>query len=788
MTSDSIQHSNDYEQLKTTLEQYPGITITLVKGQPPDYFEILYRLNGFVRNPDGNISKAQLHRIQITLPFGYPHFPPTVKPLTHIFHPDIDPAAVRIADQWKKKPNLADLVLTIGNMICGHTFNSVTPFNQEAADWYEQHKDELPLDVLQNTTADDEQGDRADDDSLTFLGLDDDDLLVDNSEIDDDQIGLVRLQLEQNNIFAANTILSNIPQSVTIPDREELELTIATALKNSDKLFKQVEQYEEHGQLDQAAALIEEIESIAADAPGLNVLRDRILQSQSLTESLVPEEKSERAPKKKQSSPPPLPKNNKKKATVSTRSPLPITSILVCTILGLGITAAALLYFQDKKILTTALNDREKIQSLLTQRQFDKAQEGADNILYNLQKLRILKPKATTLTADIQSLLNSDELQQGLQGKVLYNGQYISLAKEEHLKQLATITQQAEQLLKQGKIREALREYNEALHYTRKNDLKEESLEIVQTINNLRFEDAVVTAKKAEQAKEWKNAADTYRRALELSRSFANPEEAAEMTKRLTTATFRHELSQSKQTFTGAQWQETISILEHAQKLIASNPTAISPKEKAELDQLLLNSHLYQMLTLAREAYERRDLPVSIRQYKKALHFLDTRQEEFGPGLEESYKKIEKTLLMMQIAQVQDKIVIDRKANDLKMMIEDYQAILELIRTSQFQKTQELHELSNTINEQLTETKNKLFLKKKIDYLLENYQKIFTESYPSYADSTLEHPKAQFEKTIGKKMLFTLTCVERSPGSSSRLELQYLYDPESKRWSPYTGQ
>ncbi len=128
MVTDPDQHTSDYEQLQSTLELYPSIILSQVEGNPPDSYEIEYHLKGFVRNPDGTITTAHLHRIRISLPFGYPHFAPTVKPLTHIFHPDIDPAAIRIADLWQKNPNLSDLVLSIGEMICGNNYSTETNF------------------------------------------------------------------------------------------------------------------------------------------------------------------------------------------------------------------------------------------------------------------------------------------------------------------------------------------------------------------------------------------------------------------------------------------------------------------------------------------------------------------------------------------------------------------------------------------------------------------------------------------------------------------------------------
>ncbi|MCW5199425.1 carboxymuconolactone decarboxylase family protein, partial [Desulfobulbus sp. F1] len=168
MASQNDQRATDFEEVKRILEQQPRITLMQTEGEPPDCYEIEYRLAGMVRDADGTIRKASQHVVLITLPFGYPHFPPTVKPLTPLFHPDIDPDAVRISSHWQQSPSLAKLIVQVGEMICGKNYNLEDPFNQEAADWYAQHATELPLDSLE--VASDESIDEFD------LGLDDLDL------------------------------------------------------------------------------------------------------------------------------------------------------------------------------------------------------------------------------------------------------------------------------------------------------------------------------------------------------------------------------------------------------------------------------------------------------------------------------------------------------------------------------------------------------------------------------------------------------------------------------------
>jgi ubiquitin-protein ligase len=147
MASQKDQRTSDFNELQQTLAQHPRIRIIQTEGEPPDCYEIEYNLTGLVKAADGSISKASKHLILFTLPFGYPHFPPAVKPLTPIFHPDMDPDAVRISSYWQNSPSLAKLVLHLGDMICGKEYELEEPFNQEAADWYAAHAAELPCDT-----------------------------------------------------------------------------------------------------------------------------------------------------------------------------------------------------------------------------------------------------------------------------------------------------------------------------------------------------------------------------------------------------------------------------------------------------------------------------------------------------------------------------------------------------------------------------------------------------------------------------------------------------------------
>jgi ubiquitin-protein ligase len=149
MDQTSELFSEDYERLQDKIRHYPAITIRSIEKDPPEQYVIEYRLFGYAYDAEGNVQMGRKHRIELNLPFGYPHFPPTVRPLTRICHPDVDEQAVRIADYWQSNPSLADLVVHIAHMIRGEVFSASGAFNQEAAEWYAQNMEKLPLAELE---------------------------------------------------------------------------------------------------------------------------------------------------------------------------------------------------------------------------------------------------------------------------------------------------------------------------------------------------------------------------------------------------------------------------------------------------------------------------------------------------------------------------------------------------------------------------------------------------------------------------------------------------------------
>jgi hypothetical protein len=722
------------------------------------------------------------------LPFGYPHFAPIAKPLTPIFHPDFDPAAILIADQWQKNPSLPELVLHIGEMICGSAYNLDDPFNQEAAEWYKSHADQLPLDALNlaDIQETDVQLDSLVEDTFASLGLENDDFLAPEKATDPSEVDYIRELVTQNKIFTANKLLSDLPTNADFPDREDVQQNIGKVLRKTDQLFKLAEQLEDMAKFDEALEVTENLLAIAVDAPGAQSLRERIEQSYQLAQSSgLMHGGEELRPEQPTPALASAPGRSASKAKAGARlgSGIPLKPILFAmVVLGLCVGTISL-YFKDQNTLSQSQANLLKGQLLLDKKQFDAAADALEAAKQVLSNLTILRFRKSNYEQGILTLIASPELQEGLKGRVLYEGEYIPADDATALKELNVLAEQGQSLAKQNKIDDALTLYRQAAQFALEHKLLRQQGSFKEIIQSLELQQTLSMAERAEQNKNWDQAAEAYRKALSLSSNIQTLGTISDITHRLTAATFRHDLDQSKKAFTQSQWEETIRFLEQAQTTINANPTVVSDKERRDLHKLLVNARLYLMLTKAREAYEGKKWDLAIGEYQNALELLNNDPDSTDGLVNDSVDKIARTLLMVQIAQLQDKILVAEGNDDSAGVISQSRNIQRLIQASKFSGDPAVKAVSQKVGDKIAAQQEVLSQNEKIAWLEEHFEEIFRNNYPTFRGSKLMQPKAVFNKRIGNKSLFTLTCVERSQGSSSKLELAYMFDPANGQWS-----
>ena len=135
----------DYEALRRLAHLHPRIEIEGVAGNPPDRYRIKLKVKS-LRERGEAIETVDEHRLEVTLPRGYPRDAPLFRMLTPVFHPNIAPHAVCIGDDWSAGESLDLLVQRVGEILAYQSYNTKSPLNGRAAQWVDENRDRLPVD------------------------------------------------------------------------------------------------------------------------------------------------------------------------------------------------------------------------------------------------------------------------------------------------------------------------------------------------------------------------------------------------------------------------------------------------------------------------------------------------------------------------------------------------------------------------------------------------------------------------------------------------------------------
>jgi ubiquitin-protein ligase len=133
-------------QMRSAFDGFDAITITATDGEPPEKYQIRYRVRGLEPGPDDKPRSRDEHIVEIQLTRDYPRLAPKCRVITPIFHPNIDPATICIGDHWTAGERLVDLVTRIGEMIAYQAYNIKSPLDGEAAMWADLNANNLPTD------------------------------------------------------------------------------------------------------------------------------------------------------------------------------------------------------------------------------------------------------------------------------------------------------------------------------------------------------------------------------------------------------------------------------------------------------------------------------------------------------------------------------------------------------------------------------------------------------------------------------------------------------------------
>lgn len=579
MSASPHQLDEIYKQLKEHFLSHPVISVTPTKGDPPEQYEIVYTLRGFCKTGEGEIVESLNHKVELAIPFGFPHFPPSCKPKCDIFHPDFDPAAICLGDFWRQERSLSDLIIHIGQMINGEFYSTSNAFNEEAAAWYLNNSVKFPLARISWQTVNGSLSPADDAHLHPVATLDDADLkpefdfLALENKGQDEEITLSTafpevdsssvIDLELFNrldrqkkyytllITAENCGYASEPvQKLCRKARDKIELV--------EKLHGDGKKFEKKGETRIAFEKYQQITMIIADFPAIDSDILRVQQTLTLiddihagkgTDFLDPyaSDKSSAPPHKKATAKTAeksrAANNNRQDVIVAKkRNKNKIFILLFLGILVISMGGSGYFRYATKNNLKEAETASAECSASLADNQFKNAERLCTRALQLVGQIKFIhQDEAQQLGKSLQHTLRSEKLTQGLAGNILYNGEYIP---EDKAKTLLAIQQQL-------------------------------------TEANTLFQD-----------EKWLAAEQLFTNILTLTENstFLERPVIVDIKHKRLIAEFRMSYDPAQISMHDSQWEEAIEKLFQAQKVLMSLPAADRQRYSTQLQEALLKS------------------------------------------------------------------------------------------------------------------------------------------------------------------------------------------------------
>lgn len=801
--------SNQLEVVSQEINDYfgsvSGITVVSGEGSPPEQYTVTYNLSGVCKENDGDVYTCDTHVISISLPFGFPHFPPNCLPESPTFHPDFDSSAICIGDVWENDKSVVQLILHIGRMIAGETFSESNVFNEDAAQWYKANRDRLPFDSAdfqQSAPPLEEEGD----DGMDIIDTLDDDAFGESFSLEPDEPQEVSVDTDRLTIMAKQKRFSALSRELKrinepFSDRESLETETRNAINTSANLYREAEELEHQGKQQEALEKFHSIENLVSDYPLLEEAKSRAQQAFDLLGDWVDsaEGSGETASEEDSFVDSVSEKNEKKNDGKRTFFEDKKAAGKKWIVSALAVGAVALVgmlvfsYFTLSSSLDKANNDYAECQNLLDKDNFHGAERKCEEALILISEVRIVKQSETEqLAAKIKMLLNSPKLTQGLDGKIKFQGVYVSISTKKLILDFKETKSNGDAFFEDDRWDEAALSYAKALKIANVSSFIDDNLlaEIRKRMPRAQFNGIMLSGEKALASSDWADATEYFGTALKLARKNPNvlPEDITQLELLSNQAEFNALRDKGHDAFKSSDWAGALKDYQHALELAKKLGLAKSDTITS-LHENIVRTNIYMAIEKGKEAFAASKWDEVVTQYEKAIVLLEENSELLSSiNTEESGEKLSRIMLHAAIIQDKQEIAKFLKAEELEQAVEKMQEIQQTVAASKFADIPEFKSLVEELGSDINENKRKIQIRKLSIYLTDNFETLFLKHYPAASGSVLSAPKIEYLEKKGTKLLFRMQCTEKSGGRPLRLQMDYLYSPASKTWQFYTAQ
>ncbi len=819
MATPNEQLREIYQDLQNKFGNHKYIRIIPFDDDPPEKYEIKYSILGLAQDNDGKVVESREHSIFINIPFGFPHFPPSCTPQTPTFHPDFDQAAICIGEFWNKDKTLPELILYIGKMISGEIYSTENAFNDSAVAWYQKIAHQIPfedIDLSYDTETESGVFELSEDDLVphSIDTLDENDITSKHDylstgkiEVPEDDISFpstaqpsgkssvnrIHLLIRQKRYYELSLFLNDLAEEEQFEDREEIETNITNLLNKAKKLQNEADELEHQGDPKMALELFEKVASIVPDFPNIQENIDRTKNSVEMAgdwdseteesidtvEETQPREKGERRVAFFE------------ETTKATIRLLPILGVVLVLVLAVVFIMPL---FSAKSNLEKATQMYNQCTRFIEKGQFNRAQAQCEDAQLALKKISLYKRNdRDALQRQIKLTLTSEEMEQGLAGRVFFQGKFVKKVNMDRVLKFNQQKEEADGYFNKSSWKKASDYYNEALKTGQPVlDSFEETL--LQEVNdrisiaeiNLSINRgfSLLSRGELEKGKEMFSSA--------LSAAEALPEEyggslISRINPKLQEIQYLQHLDLGKKFFSANDWESAIKQYEKALQLRDISVVASEHVDSESLYANMAEAELFAFINKAKDAFSKSNMDQAIQEYQKAIDLLDSKDkllERINPN--EIRQQLERIILRTRIVQFKQEADNKLAKNAYQDAITALDQVISSVTASGFQEDREFKSIIQGTRKTIADTRSKAAIAKRTKYLEKNFKELFEKNYSAAVPEYLSDPKATFLKFENNKELYELQCLERRQGRKLRLVMLYSYDPAQNKWQFYS--
>lgn len=888
MATATKQLESIYQEITRQFSGNQLITVAPLDGDPPEKYEITYHIAGIYKDDSGEIQGRDNHVVTINIPFGFPHFPPSCKPKTPIFHPDFDPAAICIGDFWEKDRTIGDLILHIGQMISGHVFSTSNAFNEEAAKWYKDNPDRLPFDeqdlALENDAfggdrsdeqtaeddmtllLDDEQEDsgeivpsfdsvfdsdnrQPDDLSLAdegktpvdrdidgeavdtldesfletdfdYFGSDDRDPVTDEivpPPPETDEPGLsatfdsdrYKLLAKQKRFFELNSELDALSPNHEFSERARLAEQAKAALQQARDVYNQGSDHEHQGDPGRAYEAFKQVEKIVSDYPGLQEDLERTAQAKELLgdwldpsadkeqdeQSAAYAEQDGAADTGERDEQPTRKKSDRRTFFEDTaRQTSKLIPYAIGAVILIVCGAAALSFYLNTSRLATAEKKLAECQTILKQNRFSEAERQCQQALDIAKQVQFFRSGTRDdLIEDIEAVLQSEVLHQGLAGNLYYDGRYLPKQVVKTVRAFSHFAAQGDASFAKEDWQEALANYNQALALAEEQPGgidQEIVFAITQRQKQAQFNTLLRSGDEFIKREKWVLATQDLEQALELAKELTIENKAeiiASISTRLAEIAVATAREQGDIAFAEERWQTAFDHYRTAYDAAIKTAGADDPLV-AEIKNLMAKAELYETINSGKKAFTEAQWDQAINNYERAIAILESNSDLLKQSnTEDNKKKLARTMLQASVIRDKQEAARFLKEENFQTAIDKLRSIIATIKNSEFRQDPEFTTILKEAEQAVAQAQTDLLLAGKISYLEDNFKELFTRHYTASPAESLIDPRVIYEKRLGDRLLFRLECTEIGRGRPLKLVMKYTHNLTTGEWKFYSG-